>query len=70
LDFPGCIGVADGPFDEQDIALAGRIVARYGKGRGEEKVEIIMKKNDEVLRQFSAKPFAVDDAELQKMIVS
>ncbi|MCK5521215.1 MAG: hypothetical protein KAI81_08885, partial [Candidatus Marinimicrobia bacterium] len=70
LDYPGSIGVADGDFSEEDIETAARIIARYGKGRHTESVDIVMKKDGKVLRTISATPWPVGDPELQKLIIS
>lgn len=70
LDHPGAIGIADGDYSEDEVETAARIIARYGKGRNEERVDIVMKKGGETLRTLSVKPWPVDEPELRKMIVS
>ncbi len=70
LDYAGSIGIADGNYSEADIVLAAGIVARYGKGRNQEKVAVVMKQNGDVLRTVEVKPFTENEAQLQKMIIS
>jgi len=70
LDFPGTLGVADGIETEAEKLLAARIVARYGKGRNEQSVAVVMQKDGEVLRTFEVEPFPEKAPELQEMIIS
>ncbi len=45
-DFSGPMGLVSGGPGEEELALAGAIVAAYGKGQGEPEVEILLQQKD------------------------
>jgi len=55
-DHNGPLALLDGSFDDDDIQLAARIVARYGQGRDAKKVDIEIKQQDREAYQISVQP--------------
>ncbi len=53
---PGPFALLDGEVDEADIELAARIVARYGKGRTEERVEVEFQDRNGATRTLAVHP--------------
>jgi len=64
----GPLALLDGSFDDDDIALAARIVARYGQGRDAEQVNIEIKPTDRDVYQISVQPMSSEDIPKQWMI--
>jgi len=64
----GPLALLDGSFDDDDIALAARIVARYGQGRDAEQVDIEIKPTDRDVYQISVQPMSSEDIPKQWMI--
>jgi tRNA U34 2-thiouridine synthase MnmA/TrmU len=63
---PGPIGVVTGIPTDEDLQVAGAILASYGKGKGLEEVGILAKRADEE-KTFSIKPMPREES--QKLIV-
>jgi tRNA-uridine 2-sulfurtransferase len=62
---PGPLALIDGEPSEEDLQLAARIVARYGKGRGEEKVTVEVHHPGGEMQEFVVtpmQPHMVDEA--------
>ncbi|MFP4201856.1 MAG: tRNA (5-methylaminomethyl-2-thiouridylate)-methyltransferase, partial [Candidatus Acetothermia bacterium] len=48
---PGPLTLLTGEASEEDIALAGRLTARYSQGRDRDEVEVILEKGDRESRR-------------------
>jgi hypothetical protein len=58
VSHPGPLALIDGEVNDDDIELAARIVARYSKGKGAERVELELRNREGVVRTLSVKPAA------------
>ncbi|NBV75664.1 MAG: tRNA (5-methylaminomethyl-2-thiouridylate)-methyltransferase [Methylococcaceae bacterium] len=57
----GPLVLLDGSLNADDIALAGRILARYGQGRDEAQVEVSVRDQQGVEQIISVQPFKIDE---------
>jgi tRNA U34 2-thiouridine synthase MnmA/TrmU len=57
----GPLVLLDGTLNADDIALAGRILARYGQGRDEAQVEVSVRDQQGVEQIISVQPFKIDE---------
>ncbi len=60
-DFPGPLVLIDGLPSDQDLELAARITARFGKGKSAEQVTVEIRKPDEEPRQIQVKPLPASE---------
>jgi len=56
ISHPGPLALIDGDASEQDLELAARILARYGKGKTAESVEVEMRTMDGATRSIEVAP--------------
>lgn len=61
LSHPGPFALIDGEVDIDDVALAARIVARYGKGRDADQVELEYREPAGTARPIAVQPLPADD---------
>lgn len=65
-DFPGPLGLVTGQPDDQELQLAGAILASYGKSKDQREVIVLAKRADEE-KNFSVQPMSREES--QKLIV-
>ena len=60
-NFSGPLAIIEGEVNEDDLKLAGQIVARYSQGRDAEEVEVVAKPLNKDLLNFKVKPLLASD---------
>jgi len=61
VSHPGPLALIDGEAGEEDIELAARLVARYSKGRGKDRVDLQVSGLDGVSHQIAVVPFSAEE---------
>ncbi len=61
VSHPGPLALIDGEASEEDIQLAARLVARYSKGRGDDRVELQVSGRDGVSHRLAVVPLSADE---------
>jgi tRNA-uridine 2-sulfurtransferase len=64
-DFSGPLALIDGKASNDDLELAARLVARYGKGRDEDKVQMDILCLDGSTKEMLVSPLASDEVPKQ-----
>ncbi len=62
-DFPGPLVLIDGEASEEDLILAGRITARFGKGKSADEVTVEIREMDGASREIKVAPISPSDIE-------
>jgi len=62
-DFPGPLVLIDGEASEEDLLLAGRITARFGKGKSADEVTVEIRESDGASREIKVSPISPSDIE-------
>ena len=61
VSHPGPLALIDGETSEEDIQLAARLVARYSKGRGDDRVELQVSGPDGVSHRLTVVPLSAEE---------